>query len=118
MTNTSKNLFLKRLTLFMLSLVLLLLFAHGLLGKKGYLAVRRMKQQNQGLSRKIQEVKRENTQAMEEIKALKSDPKTIEKIAREELGLVKPGEIKITTGKSKTESSTALPPSQSQQRLP
>ena len=116
MTNTSKNPFLKRLTLFMLSLVLLLLFAHGLLGKKGYLAVRRMKQQNQGLSRQIEGVKRENTQSMEEIKSLNWNPKTIEKIAREELGLVRPGEIKITTGKSKTESSTALPPSQSQQQ--
>jgi len=103
---------LKVLTFVMLSLVLLLLFGHGLLGKKGYLAVRRMKQQNQELNQKIEQLNRENNQTMEEIRALKSDPKAIEKIAREELGLVKPGEVKITTGKLKPESSSPPPPSQ------
>lgn len=106
---------LKTLTLVMLSLLLLLLFGHGMLGKKGYLAVRRMKQQNQELNQKIEQLNRENNQTMEEIKALKSDPKTIEKIAREELGLVKPGEIKITTGKSE---SSAPQPAQPSQQLP
>jgi cell division protein FtsB len=98
-TNAKKPHFLKILTFVMLSLLLLLLLGHGLFGKKGYLAVRSMKQQNEELSHKIEQLKRENGQTMEEIKALKSDPKAIEKIAREELGLVKPGEIKITTGK-------------------
>ena len=112
MSITSKGPFLKVLTLVMLSLVLLLLFGHGLIGKKGYLAVRRMKQQNQELNQKIEQLNRENKQTMEEIKALKSDPKAIEKIAREELGLVKPGDVKITTGKLNLESSSAPPPSQ------
>jgi cell division protein FtsL len=117
-TTPKKGHFLKMLTLVMLSLVLLLLFGHGFFGKKGYLAVRRMKQQNQDLNQKIEQLKKENGQAMEEIKALKSDPKAIEKIAREELGLVKPGEVKITTGKLKPESSSAPPPSQPAKELP
>ena len=115
MATTPPSPFLKVLTLVMLSLVLLLLFGHGLFGKKGYMAVRRMRQQNQELNQKIEQLNKENSQTMEEIKALKSDPKAIEKIAREELGLVKPGEVKITTGKLKAESLSALPSSQPSQ---
>ena len=110
MSTAPKKMFLKRLALVMLSLVVLLLFAHGVLGKKGYRALRNMKQQNEDLNRQIEQLKKENTQAMEEIKSLKSDPKVIEKIAREELGLVRPGEIKITPAKSKTEPSTQTTP--------
>jgi|SRR5262249_29614763 len=113
-TNSKKPHLLKILTFVMVSLLLLLLLAHGLFGKKGYLAVRSMKQQNEELSHKIEQLKKENGQTMEEIKALKSDPKTIEKIAREELGLVKPGEIKITTGKPEP-SSKSLPSAPSQE---
>jgi len=65
-----------------------------------------MKQQNEDLSRKIEQLKKENGHAVEEIRLLKSDPAAIEKIAREELGLIKPGEIKITTGKAKFEAPT------------
>ena len=109
---------LKMLTFVMLTLLLALLFAHGMFGKKGYLAVRKLKQQNQELNQKIEQLKKENSQTMEEIKALKSDPKAIEKIAREELGLVRPGEVKITPGKPKTESSAASPRSQPSPQLP
>jgi len=110
MPTTPQNSFLKRLALVMMSVLVLLLFAHGVLGKKGYLALRTIKQQNEDLSRKINQLKKENSQALEEIRLLKSDPAAIEKIAREELGLIKPGEIKITTGKAKSEAST--PPRQ------
>jgi cell division protein FtsB len=113
MTGKAKNPFMKRLTVLMVGLVMLLLFAHGLLGKRGYFTLKRMKWQNDNLGLRIEQLKRENSQVMEEIKSLKTDPKTIEKIAREELGLVKPGEIKITTSKthpeSKADSSTSQP---------
>ena len=39
----------------------------------------------------------ENKQLTSEIQALRADPATIEKFAREELKLVKPGEIVIVT---------------------
>jgi cell division protein FtsB len=39
----------------------------------------------------------ENKQLTTDIQALRSDPTTIEKIAREELKLVKPGEIVLVT---------------------
>jgi cell division protein FtsB len=39
----------------------------------------------------------ENKQLTNDIQALRSDPSTIEKLAREELKLVKPGEIVLVT---------------------
>ena len=38
---------------------------------------------------------KENVQLEEEVKELKSDPHKIEKIARDELGLARPGEVII-----------------------
>ena len=102
-----ENSFFKRLLVVMTSSILLLLLAYGLFGKGGYLELKRMENQNQDLLRRIEQLKDENNKILSEIKALKTDPKTIEKIAREELGLVKPGEIKITTNQPDPPSSTS-----------
>jgi cell division protein FtsB len=115
-TNKKNPHVLKMLTFVMLSLLFLLLLGHGLFGKKGYQAVRNMKQQNEELNHKIEQLKSENSQTMEEIRALKSDPRTIERIAREELGLVRPGEIKITP--ARPEASSKLPPAPPSQESP
>ena len=45
----------------------------------------------------ISRIERENQQLNEEIQALRTDPKAIEKLAREELKLVKPGEVVLVT---------------------
>ena len=45
----------------------------------------------------ISKLDAENKQLNAEIQALRSDPTTIEKFAREELKLVKPGEIVLVT---------------------
>jgi cell division protein FtsB len=52
----------------------------------------------------VDRLNKENVQLEDEVKDLKSDPHKIEKIARDELGLAKPGEVIIK-----------IPPSQ---RLP
>src|SRR5207247_3873416 len=104
----SKTPFLKRLMFLMVSLVLLLLLVHALFGKRGYFELKRMKDQKENLDQQIEHLKLENKQILGEIKSLKTDPKAIEKIAREELGLVKPGEIKITTNKAADRKSTRL----------
>jgi cell division protein FtsB len=103
--------FLKRLMFLMVSLVLLLLLVHALFGKRGYFELKKMKDQKENLDRQIEQLKSENKQILEEIKSLKTDPKAIEKIAREELGLVKPGEIKITTNKAEASDSPVNPSS-------
>lgn len=48
--------------------------------------VRALKDRNQRLSD-------DNTRLRQEVDALRSDPRALERAAREELGLVKPGEI-------------------------
>lgn len=80
-------------------MVTCIFLAYGIYGGKEYLRLKEMEIQNKKLRQKIEQMKDENLQMMREIKALKTDPKMIEKIAREELGMVKPGEIKITTAK-------------------
>ena len=44
------------------------------------------------LAREIDELRGENARLTAEIAALRSDPAAIERIAREELGLARPGE--------------------------
>jgi cell division protein FtsB len=43
----------------------------------------------------IDRLNKENSELSQEVKALKSDPHKIESIARDELGLAKPGEVII-----------------------
>jgi cell division protein FtsB len=74
-----------------------LAFAYAIMGNNGYLELRRREAKNQELRLKADGLRQENKEIRSEIRALKSDPKAIEKIAREELGMVKPGEVKITT---------------------
>jgi len=60
---------------------------------KGALQVRAQNQKLSTLESEIKKLENENKQLTDEIQALRSDPATIEKFAREELKLVKPGEI-------------------------
>lgn len=72
--------------------ILLLVFLLAYLFISGYLNLRKV---GQGLLKTEEENKRliqENKRLAEEIKALEGDPFYIEKIAREELGMVKKGE--------------------------
>lgn len=48
--------------------------------------------QEAGLAAENQRIARQNRQLQEDISALKSDPETIEQLARQELGMVRPGE--------------------------
>jgi len=54
--------------------------------------MRRSQQQAADIRKKIDELDSENQKLQGRVKSLKSDPATIEKIAREEMGLARPGE--------------------------
>src|SRR5215467_4614046 len=71
------------------------LFLHDIFGTHGYLAMRRTKQDIQRVKEEIARLNRENGELAQEVKALKSDPHKIESIARDELGLARPGELII-----------------------
>jgi cell division protein FtsB len=96
--------FFQRLSLLMVGVVSVLAFAYAILGNNGYLELRRREAKNQELRLRAEELRRENKEILSEIRALKSDPKAIEKIAREELGMVKTRRSKITTNPARQES--------------
>ena len=64
---------------------------------KGALQVHAQANKLSAIESEITNLDAENKQLNDEIQALRSDPTTIEKFAREELKLVKPGEIVLVT---------------------
>jgi cell division protein FtsL len=68
---------------------------HDIFGTHGYLAMRRTEQEIKKVNADRERLNKENVQLEEEVKELKSDPRKIETIARDELGLARPGEVII-----------------------
>ena len=77
-------------------LVLLSLGVHEMLGQNGYLVRRRRRIQIQTLAAEIEKLKQENMELTQKIKNLRSDPDTIEKLAREQLRLGRPGDVIVS----------------------
>ena len=82
----------QRFFLGLLGLALLALVVHTLFGEHGYLELRRRHQELEHLRSEIQRLEEENHRLAEQIKALKTDPRAIERAAREELKMARPGE--------------------------
>jgi cell division protein FtsB len=51
------------------------------------------RERSESLRGEIAELRRENSRLASEIAALRQDPRAVERIAREELGLARPGEL-------------------------
>ena len=64
---------------------------------KGLLQVHRQSQKLSAVEAEVAKIETENKVLAGEIQALRTDPTTIEKLAREELKLVKPGEVVLMT---------------------
>jgi len=79
----------------LLGLLLLALLVHDIFGTHGYLVMRRTEQGINKVKTDLDHLDKENVQLEEEVKELKSDPHKIEGIARDELGLARPGEVII-----------------------
>jgi len=75
-----------------LLLAFVVLIVHNIFGQNGYLAARRQQKELQTLQQQIQRLTQENEQLARENRALRSDPSAIERLAREQMHLVKPGE--------------------------
>jgi cell division protein FtsB len=75
-----------------LALGLALLLLQDLFGTHGLLAMRRAQKEAATVQREIDQINLQNRQLQENVKALKTDPAAIERIAREEMGLARPGE--------------------------
>ncbi len=70
-----------------------LIAAHVLFGNNGWMAYEKKKIEYRRVTEDVQAMQRDNAQLEAQIKALKTDPKAIEKEAREQLRYAKPGEI-------------------------
>jgi len=81
-------------------LVFLLLFGCGmilisLVGDQGFIAYLGLQREATALRRDIQALETRQVRLQQEIRALREDPAYIELLARQELGLVRPGEVVI-----------------------
>jgi cell division protein FtsL len=79
----------------LLGLLVLALLVHDIFGNHGYLAMRRTQQEIKKIQADTDRLTKENVALEEEVRELKSDPHKIERIARDELGLARPGEVII-----------------------
>ncbi len=76
-----------------LGLALLALLVHDVFGPHGFIAMRRAQKEIEQIQEQIGKVNDENKTLADQVNSLKSDPKSIERIAREEMGLARPGEL-------------------------
>ena len=86
-----------RIALGVFGVVTIAMLLLAIFNDRGALQVRAQGQKFSELESEIQKLESENKRLADEIKALRSDPNAIEKVAREELKLVKPGEIVVVT---------------------
>jgi cell division protein FtsB len=68
-------------------------FVHVMFGANGMVGYRQKKTEYQNLQREIGGLQQENDRFTQQIKSLQTDPKAIEKEAREQLHYARPGEV-------------------------
>jgi|SRR5215472_200277 len=89
-----------------LGLALFALLVHDIFGAHGFIAMRRTQKEIEEIRAQIGKVNAENKSLADEVNALKTDSQSIERIAREEMGLARPGEMifKLPEGPKSTPS--------------
>ena len=106
----------QRNAIFVLVLLCVALLVHEIFGQHGFLAMRRQQKEVEALQQKMQILQEENLELEKQIKALRSDPKAIERVARERMRMARPGEIIYTLPdkdtKKATPGTTGSPPPQ------
>lgn len=90
----------------LLVFVTLVLVINALVGDRGLTETLRARRQHQALVTSIDTLRGENARLREEVRRLLSDPATIEALARQELGLIKPGELLFIIKDAKPASTT------------
>jgi cell division protein FtsB len=83
----------RRLATAGVALLTIWLFLHVMFGANGMVVYRGKRAEYQKLQSEIDRLQKENDGYTQQIKALQSDPKAIEKEAREQLHYTRPGEV-------------------------
>ena len=81
-----------RLVILFISTVIL---AEAVVGQRGLVESYRARQQYRALEAQVRQLEIDNVRLREEARRLREDPATIERIARRELGLARPGEVLV-----------------------
>lgn len=84
--------FWRRNVIWFLLVALGLLILQDIFGNHGVLAMRRAQHEAMREQVEIDRINQQNVQLQSRVKSLKSDPEAIERIAREQMGLARPGE--------------------------
>jgi cell division protein FtsB len=79
-----------------IGVVLCVVGYHAVFGANGLMVYQQKRRESRELDRQIKAIQQQNGGMEQEIKALKNDPKTIEKEARERLRYARPGEVVYT----------------------
>ncbi|MBM3752128.1 MAG: septum formation initiator family protein [Acidimicrobiia bacterium] len=72
------------------------LMVNALVGEKGYLATLQARQEQERAEASLYRLRAENARLQHEAERLRRDPNMLEAVARQELGLIRPGETLIT----------------------
>ena len=83
----------RRLGTLTAALLIVGLLLHAMFGANGIVAYRQKRAEAQALQVEVKRLQKENEKSAARIKALKSDPGTIEKEARTQFGYTRPGEV-------------------------
>jgi cell division protein FtsB len=99
---------LQRNAIYVLLLVCIVLVVHDIFGQHGFLAMRRQQNEVQALQQQMQRLQQENLELEKQIHSLRSDPKAIERVAREQMRMARPGEIIYTLPNKETKNPPPL----------
>jgi len=87
--------FVKRHIRGLLALIVGVLLVHDVFGTHGFMAMRRTAREIKKVQADLDQLNKENTDLEQQVRDLKSDPHTIERLAREGAMLARPGEVII-----------------------
>lgn len=83
----------RRIVNYTLTFITIVLVVDALVGDKGLLETIRARKQYAEVAASLQGLRLENDRLRREVRRLTDDPSMIESVARQELGLVRPGEL-------------------------
>jgi len=91
-----------RLLQYGLAFVTIVLIVDALVGDKGFVDTLRARRQYRDVATALAQKRQENARLREEIRRLREDPALIESVARQQLGLMRRGEVLFIVHDEKT----------------
>lgn len=82
----------RKIGIFGLAFILVVLLIAAIFGRKGLIEISRVRRQHAALVQEVERLKEEKARLEKELAELEKNPAAVEKEAREKLGLIKPDE--------------------------